>query len=580
MKKASTNQRLLSIILTLGIIFVLVISGPASAVTLDISMDRDKLEEGSEVSFLVDVDIAPGEHVPVQNLTVNVTNSDDGAESYVCIFDFEGLPLTGCTGFVIERISGSGSFASGYGYGYGAGGFANTSFGYGYGLGYLGVGSEAVYNITWETPSGIDASRDYSVEFYATASDGTNMFQYRTLTGDLVSVQDTEVVLDEDDYTVSYNNTRITVTQVVNDTRIVLPPGVTGVSLNLSSMVNASANQTQVRFQAPVTVNSTSPSGRVSMQLPANLTMTSTNGWRGDFSLPQTVTSPVSAGTIADSGKTATITDAILIGEADRGIELDHAARLFFTGGRDKYIGYYSNGTFTKITTSCPADTQAAGDALDPGAACRRNVGNDAVVWTKHFSTYIVYSQADASSSSSSSSSGGGGGGGGALPTCTSDWECSEWSACQPDGTRTRTCVDNNECDGATQPATEEACTYQAPEEEETEEEETEEETEEESGMEETTGEATTEAEEEQEQEVIEESGRGGLIWTLIVLLVIIGIVAGYFMSNNVAFLNKRSERLHKLADENHAKGNVAKAQSQHEKAYKLQQRALDRKLR
>lgn len=44
------------------------------------------------------------------------------------------------------------------------------------------------------------------------------------------------------------------------------------------------------------------------------------------------------------------------------------------------------------------------------------------------------------------SGSGGGGGGGGSDYSCTPDWRCSKWSACQENGTRLLRCIDYNGC--------------------------------------------------------------------------------------------------------------------------------------
>jgi hypothetical protein len=60
--------------------------------------------------------------------------------------------------------------------------------------------------------------------------------------------------------------------------------------------------------------------------------------------------------------------------------------------------------------------------------------------------------------SSSDGSSGGGGGGG---YSCTTNWTCADWSACQPNGTQARTCTDSNSCGTTTgRPAETQSCTY------------------------------------------------------------------------------------------------------------------------
>lgn len=47
---------------------------------------------------------------------------------------------------------------------------------------------------------------------------------------------------------------------------------------------------------------------------------------------------------------------------------------------------------------------------------------------------------------SSKGTGGGGGGGGGNYYSCTPDWRCSKWSACQENGTRQLRCIDYNGC--------------------------------------------------------------------------------------------------------------------------------------
>ena len=74
---------------------------------------------------------------------------------------------------------------------------------------------------------------------------------------------------------------------------------------------------------------------------------------------------------------------------------------------------------FTTITTVCSADSQAVGDALPLEGDCKIDIGSDLVVWTKHFTNFVTYTQTTTPASSSSSSSSGGGGGGGGAPAPT-----------------------------------------------------------------------------------------------------------------------------------------------------------------
>jgi hypothetical protein len=113
-----------------------------------------------------------------------------------------------------------------------------------------------------------------------------------------------------------------------------------------------------------------------------------------------------------DSGTTATAIEAIEIGAGDTPITFDKGVRLLFAGQKDKLVGWSRGGVFTQVSVTCPEDSQAAGDMLPSTGDCKMNVGADLVVWTRHFTSYVVYTQSSSSSGGSSGGSGGGGGGG------------------------------------------------------------------------------------------------------------------------------------------------------------------------
>jgi len=61
---------------------------------------------------------------------------------------------------------------------------------------------------------------------------------------------------------------------------------------------------------------------------------------------------------------------------------------------------------------------------------------------------------------------GGGGGGGSRSITCNANWQCTDWSNCQPNSKATRTCTDLNNCGGES-PSVERNCYYYVPPKEE-----------------------------------------------------------------------------------------------------------------
>ncbi|MEA2038151.1 MAG: hypothetical protein U9O94_11695 [Nanoarchaeota archaeon] len=60
-------------------------------------------------------------------------------------------------------------------------------------------------------------------------------------------------------------------------------------------------------------------------------------------------------------------------------------------------------------------------------------------------------------------SSGGGGGSTTRTTICTPTWQCTDWSACQPNGKSTRTCVDARKCGTEVKPVEERTCFYFIP---------------------------------------------------------------------------------------------------------------------
>ncbi|NLU51221.1 MAG: hypothetical protein GXX09_12650, partial [Syntrophomonadaceae bacterium] len=148
--------------------------------------------------------------------------------------------------------------------------------------------------------------------------------------------------------------------------------------------------------------------GTVGMTIPAGTKASGPAGWDGTIT-PPTVKPNNSVTVVPDAGKTATVSAVIEVGFGDVPLTFDKAVRLLIPGQAGKDAGYYRGGTFTKITGVLSADTQAVGDALPPGGDGKINVGNDLVIWTKHFTSFVTYTQTDSGSS--------GGGGGGYTPS-------------------------------------------------------------------------------------------------------------------------------------------------------------------
>lgn len=144
-------------------------------------------------------------------------------------------------------------------------------------------------------------------------------------------------------------------------------------------------------------VSSTMP---VQLQIPAGISISGTESWPGSLNLP-TAKPNNSVLVVPDSGKTASVNAVVEIGYGDTPLTFDKAVRIVFPGQAGKDIGYVRGLNFSKISTVLAADSQAAGDALPAGGEGKMNVGSDLVVWTKHFTQFVIYTQTAGSGSGS-----------------------------------------------------------------------------------------------------------------------------------------------------------------------------------
>ncbi len=146
-----------STLITIFIVVMLIISGPAQAVSVIISgLQTTPYAQGSRVNFQVQIKINdPDQFVPITNISLNVTGPTNKARTFL----LDGTPIAGDAIINITGVSipPSADFGYGYGYGYDAGTGHGYNFGYGYGYGYgYGTGGGQltyIYNVTISTAS-------------------------------------------------------------------------------------------------------------------------------------------------------------------------------------------------------------------------------------------------------------------------------------------------------------------------------------------------------------------------------------------------------------------------------------------
>ncbi len=130
------KSKIISTILSISVIALLFILGPAHALILGISVSDTSPFLGEIINFLVSAEIESGESIDVDDyLTLELK----GPQTTKCKFSLKGEPLSSCIGINITLVS-SPDFENGYGYGYG----------YGYGVNNFTSG-KFVYKIDLDT---------------------------------------------------------------------------------------------------------------------------------------------------------------------------------------------------------------------------------------------------------------------------------------------------------------------------------------------------------------------------------------------------------------------------------------------
>jgi len=183
------------------------------------------------------------------------------------------------------------------------------------------------------------------------------------------------------------SSTTMSTVNTSQDTDIFIPQNINTSTLDLTHFQSGNS----ASLTNDIMITKTTAVGDVVVNIPAGVTLTSGAGsWNGIINLPEVNNNPT---VVASSGNTAQVFSAIEIGLGDTPVTFNKGVRISFTGANGKLVGFSRNGVFTQVTSVCPDDTQTAGDALTFSSDCKINSGNDLVVWTKHFTTYVVYSE-------------------------------------------------------------------------------------------------------------------------------------------------------------------------------------------
>lgn len=178
---------------------------------------------------------------------------------------------------------------------------------------------------------------------------------------------------------------------------ISIPSSVTNPTLNFSDILifNPYTNERFTSFNNGLTVNANTSLGTVKMEIPTSTQITGPGSWDGVINAPK-ILGPAGIKPTAGAGTIAMTSSVIEVGLGDTPLTFDKAVRILIPGQAGKLLGYQRGDNFTKITNNCSADIQSVGDSLPAGGECFISVGSDLVIWTKHFTKFVTYTQAPA----------------------------------------------------------------------------------------------------------------------------------------------------------------------------------------
>ncbi len=211
---------------------------------------------------------------------------------------------------------------------------------------------------------------------------------------------------------ISLNNNQkeVLVYDLLDNSLISVPSTVSNATLNLSGLTNITSQNLTANIQKNITVTSNTSQLYITITIPSQINITGNiSNWTGIISLPVMI-SNMTLNATADSGKTASVVYIVEIGDEDSNLYLDKAVRISFLAQTGKYLGYLNSGSFTKISSTCSSDSQETGDSLTYGQDCKIESDSSLVVWTKHLTRFVIYSQSNTPSSDAGSPGGGGGG--------------------------------------------------------------------------------------------------------------------------------------------------------------------------
>jgi uncharacterized repeat protein (TIGR02543 family) len=161
-------------------------------------------------------------------------------------------------------------------------------------------------------------------------------------------------------------------------------------TVSLNTLLTAPSSNTTVPLPPLVIQSGTSPANSIVVSIYAGTTISASSGsnWNGSINAP-TDQSTSSVTVVPDQGDTASVDSVIEIGAGNTPLTFNQPVQILFPGLAGKHVGYYQNSIFTEIS---PMSPDSVAD-LGPNQSGYYDSGADLVVWTTHFTQYVIYTE-------------------------------------------------------------------------------------------------------------------------------------------------------------------------------------------
>lgn len=190
------------------------------------------------------------------------------------------------------------------------------------------------------------------------------------------------------DVNLTSTQTRFLISSDTVDLNINIPANVINPTVDFSNVLISTLTSAIASVTNDISITRTSSIGSIKVQMPEDLTITGPAGWNGIINAPS-----LQSNTSVTLPNNTSASAVVEVGANDTPLTFDKAVRILLPNQANKLVGFSRGDNFTAITNACSADSQATADLLSAGADCYINVGSDLVVWTKHFTKFVAYSQ-------------------------------------------------------------------------------------------------------------------------------------------------------------------------------------------